>query len=592
MDINSITISNLVAPTENISATSSNTGRSKQTSDSSPISDNITGTEKTNRSYNSFRQVHEKAIEKQSGDSEQSSDKTQATTQTPETQDSTKPKIQQTNTEKTSEENSTQTSLNETPAVVTIAQAQQTNEQAMVEQAVANEIQDTTTPLLSGESNTDVKTIESTAAESPKPVNVIPETETETIPTQASQIQSEHTDSKTETPVNPPDNAIAQKTEDIIVENQTLKSETVISEQVTVSDSDQKQSSAQVDAGNQQIKTDAPVTDATQVSSPENEIKTAVDLTTKNNPETSTVDGKAPEITTNPQVIQAKSPEQQIQQSNLDTDNDKSGPSTEKQTDDKTTGIQTLSQLSDNTNRENQNVRNDTSGDSAERKLNYIDTQISDNDIKDTGNSTANGNTTNEQMLDSGTLQNSTIEQSSNIVDNTKIPESISQNQQNYTSADVGKQILESIHSSMSRQGEDQQITVRLNPPELGSVVIKFQEQDNQLTGILEVSKSQTRFEIEQALPQIVRDLADSGVQIKRLEVVLSNQQDLGQETLREQLMQNGNPQNQNANDSDSWQSGPDRGEINEFLVSNINYQYKSQLQNAFTSGGSINMLM
>ena len=56
--------------------------------------------------------------------------------------------------------------------------------------------------------------------------------------------------------------------------------------------------------------------------------------------------------------------------------------------------------------------------------------------------------------------------------------------------------------------------------------------------------------------------------------------------------MQNGNSQNKNANDSDSWQSGPDRGEINEFLGNNINYQYKSQFQNAFISGGSINMLM
>jgi flagellar hook-length control protein FliK len=599
MDTNLITISNLVAPVENVSVTPSNTGSSKQTCHSSIISSDSSGTGKTKKTDNSFRQVHKKTIEKQSGDSEQSLDQSQNTTQTAETQDCTKPKIQQTNPEETSETNSTQTLQSENPAVVTVVPVQQTNEQVLVEQAVVNEIPNTTVSLQSSESTAGVQTIELTMVESSEPANVVPETETKIIPTQASKIQNGYEDSKTEASVNPLDNVIVQKTEDTIIENQILNSETGISEQVIVSDSDQKQFAAQADVGNQQIKTDAPdapdasATDTTQVISPTSETKPASGLVDVSNVETSAVNGKTPEITANPQVVQIKSPEPQIQEaSNIDTE--KSGQPNEKQTDDKTVDLKTIPQIPGNSEKENPDVRNDTSGDSAVRKLNFINTHIPDNDTKDTGNSTSDGNanTASEQMLHSSSLQNTTIEQSSNIANSTKTAEPTSQNQLTDVSADVGKQILESIHSSMSRQGEDQQITVRLNPPELGSVVIKFQEQDNQVTGILEVSKSQTRFEIEQALPQIVRDLVDSGIQVRRLEVVLSSQEDFGRETLREQFMQNGNSQNENANDSGSGQSGPDRGKINEFLVNNINYQYKSQFQDAFTSGGSINMLM
>jgi flagellar hook-length control protein FliK len=85
-----------------------------------------------------------------------------------------------------------------------------------------------------------------------------------------------------------------------------------------------------------------------------------------------------------------------------------------------------------------------------------------------------------------------------------------------------GHQVLEHIRTSL-RPG-DQQITIRLNPPELGRVLIKFEEQQQQITGFLEVSKIQTRYEIEQALPQIIRTLHDAGVHIKKLEVVLADQ--------------------------------------------------------------------
>lgn len=93
-------------------------------------------------------------------------------------------------------------------------------------------------------------------------------------------------------------------------------------------------------------------------------------------------------------------------------------------------------------------------------------------------------------------------------------------------SASISGQILESIQSSL-QQGQSR-LTIALNPPELGRVSVRFEEQGNQLIGILEVSQKQTRAEIEQALPQLLQNLQDGGVQIKRLDVMLNDQPEHG----------------------------------------------------------------
>ena len=100
----------------------------------------------------------------------------------------------------------------------------------------------------------------------------------------------------------------------------------------------------------------------------------------------------------------------------------------------------------------------------------------------------------------------------------------------------MSEQIMESIRGSL-QQG-DRCITIRLHPPELGKLVVRFQEQGDQITGLLEVSKAQTRCEIEQALPQIIQNLRDSGVQMNRLEVLLADQSE--RYANRDELPQNG----------------------------------------------------
>ena len=92
----------------------------------------------------------------------------------------------------------------------------------------------------------------------------------------------------------------------------------------------------------------------------------------------------------------------------------------------------------------------------------------------------------------------------------------------------VGEQILDSVRTSLARG--DGQISVRLQPPELGTVTVRLQERGERLEGTVEVDRSDTRREIEQALPDVVRSLQDAGIQIRKLEVTGgdSSGQDLG----------------------------------------------------------------
>jgi len=92
----------------------------------------------------------------------------------------------------------------------------------------------------------------------------------------------------------------------------------------------------------------------------------------------------------------------------------------------------------------------------------------------------------------------------------------------------MGEQILDSLQT-FGMQG-DRQVVIRLQPPELGIVVARFQEQGGHLDGTLEIEKSDTRRQIEQALPDVVRSLQDAGIPVRRFDVTGgdSSGQDLG----------------------------------------------------------------
>ena len=84
-------------------------------------------------------------------------------------------------------------------------------------------------------------------------------------------------------------------------------------------------------------------------------------------------------------------------------------------------------------------------------------------------------------------------------------------------------QITEQIRSSSARGRE--QITIALDPPELGKVMIKFQQRNGEIVGIVEVEKVRTQQEIADEMPVILKSLNEGGIAVNRVEVVLADQE-------------------------------------------------------------------
>ena len=80
-----------------------------------------------------------------------------------------------------------------------------------------------------------------------------------------------------------------------------------------------------------------------------------------------------------------------------------------------------------------------------------------------------------------------------------------------------------------------QQISIRLDPPELGTVRLKLRSIGGQVSGVLRVDNPSTLEEIRRALPGMIERLADSGVQVRSLEVVSGGGDGLSQGGRQEQ---------------------------------------------------------
>jgi len=303
---------------------------------------------------------------------------------------------------------------------------------------------------------------------------------------------------------------------------------------------------------------------------------------------TTTAAGKTASVNPGFQAVQPKVTEMQPQSAGIDPK--KTMPAAESGT--KATASQPLSNLLNTSGKESTHAKlpeNPTI-----QKLNIAAVQLADGQSKGRDASTSNKSPSQglAQILSHNNSQTQITDQlsaSAKNASNTNMP---AQNSSGDVSADIGKQILESIHKSLSQQGADQQITVRLNPPELGKVFIRFQQQNNELTGLLEVSKTQTRFEIEQTLPQIIRNLADCGIHIRRLDVMLSNDEQPGQGTFGNQSLQSGGAQQQNSGNPGTPGNDPDADQSNEWWASNNGYENISELQDALITDGSINLLI
>ncbi len=75
----------------------------------------------------------------------------------------------------------------------------------------------------------------------------------------------------------------------------------------------------------------------------------------------------------------------------------------------------------------------------------------------------------------------------------------------------------------MSVSGPQQRIQLTLTPEHLGTIRITFNQVEDEVVGVLEVQKGQTRREVEQSLPQLISAMQNTGVQVRRIDVVQWN---------------------------------------------------------------------
>jgi len=150
----------------------------------------------------------------------------------------------------------------------------------------------------------------------------------------------------------------------------------------------------------------------------------------------------------------------------------------------------------------------------------------------------------------------------------------------------AGQQIQASISNSVRR--EESEVTVRLHPPELGKVLIRLQQQDGQITGLLEFSKAETKAEIQQLLPQLVRNLQDAGIAVKRLDVVQTQIDNSGGQQFKEHVAGDGTAYQQQFNQGQpgnvglgyDWASGESI------------YSGAESLSESYISDGAVNILV
>ena len=154
------------------------------------------------------------------------------------------------------------------------------------------------------------------------------------------------------------------------------------------------------------------------------------------------------------------------------------------------------------------------------------------------------------------------------------------------TATAASEQIQASISSSV-KQGENE-LTVLLNPPELGRVMIKLQQQDGQLSGLLEFSKPETKSEIQQLLPQLVRNLQDAGVAVKKLDVVQSQVDNSSYQQGRDYTGQGqgDNQQQFGENNTSLYGSGYD------WVTSGSTYSDSDTYSNSYINDDAMNVLV
>lgn len=99
----------------------------------------------------------------------------------------------------------------------------------------------------------------------------------------------------------------------------------------------------------------------------------------------------------------------------------------------------------------------------------------------------------------------------------------LSQLPQGTTTGDVADQVAESIRASGAPTGR--QIVVQLQPPDLGRVRIVFRSEGDAVRGVVRVDNPETLSRLEREAAPLMARLASSGIDVRRLDMMLSDSQ-------------------------------------------------------------------
>lgn len=148
-------------------------------------------------------------------------------------------------------------------------------------------------------------------------------------------------------------------------------------------------------------------------------------------------------------------------------------------------------------------------------------------------------------------------------------------------------QINHAIRTNLT--GTDRDLTVTLSPPELGKVVIKFSQSNQEIIGKLEVESAQLKSEIEKSMPEIVKTLQSAGVNIRRVEITVNPKNDNGNfgddQSSQWQMQQQNNNRSQN-------QSGFERDFGNDTETENQTTQTEHEKSTQISDSDSLNLYM
>jgi hypothetical protein len=80
-------------------------------------------------------------------------------------------------------------------------------------------------------------------------------------------------------------------------------------------------------------------------------------------------------------------------------------------------------------------------------------------------------------------------------------------------------QILERLRTGSLPSS--QELVVRLDPPQLGTVRLTLQADGRQISAVMEVDNPETAAQIRKEAPFLINHLSNSGLQVQRMDVVL-----------------------------------------------------------------------